>query len=463
MAAGPYFILSPTTVVSLLGLLRGADKTVPTPAEDWREAVVDVVIPALNEEENIALCLDSVARQSLKPRQVILVDDGSNDRTRDYARRYADSIGLNLLLIQREKPIGKTPTIKRQAREFDADVEFILDGDTVLESPNYIERAVQELYQGVGIASACGTILPLRERDRKRILDGEQLQRFARANPDADFKRRLSWTRRLQRAITALYREALYLFLQRFVYHGQMVFFGTIINPVGCAVAYRRRYIKDLFDRYEPILGDDLTNSEDIFIGFALLDQGYRNIQLIDVTARSIEPEVGRLPRQLYFWSSSFLQCTYYFDELVHSPFKAGKRFLRRFRKGYREEKKEIEEKRKIKEAYRQPFGIDYSRTFGRPMGWMIFAAALEKVFFPTTMLIMAILHNWEGLLITLLIETCISIGILTIVAKGERLSMLFKGLLLTPLRYTVLMFDFVTILRFASDLWITRNRRWRK
>jgi hypothetical protein len=71
------------------------------------------------------------------------------------------------------------------------------------------------------------------------------------------------------KAITNLYRESLYMFLQRFVYLGQMVFFGSITNPVGCAVAYRRKYVKELFDSYEPMFGDDLTNSEDIFIGFA--------------------------------------------------------------------------------------------------------------------------------------------------------------------------------------------------
>jgi len=463
MATTPYFVLSPTTVVSLLGLLRGADKTDPNPAENWRDAVVDVVIPALNEEEHIALCLSSLARQTFKPRQVILVDDGSNDHTRDYARKYADSIGMELLLIQRAKPIGKTPTIKRQAREFDADVEFILDGDTVLESPNYIERAVEELYKGAGIASACGTILPLRERDRQRFVQAENMRGFMQEHPKVDFVHRHGFWHRLQGGVTNLYREALYLFLQHFVYHGQMVFFGTIINPVGCAVAYRRKYILELFDHYEPILGDDLTNSEDIFIGFALLDQGYRNIQLMDVTARSTEPEVGNLPRQLYFWSSSFLQCTFYFDELMRSPFKAGKRYLQRFRKGHREQQKEIEEKRKIREAYRQPFGIEYSRTYGRPMGWIIFAAALEKIFFPTTMLILLLLRLWEPLLVTVAVETVVSVGILTIIAKGRRFKMLIKGVLLTPVRYTVLLFDFITIMRFAVDLWITKNRRWRK
>ena len=36
----------------------------------------------------------------------------------------------------------------------------------------------------------------------------------------------------------------------------------------------------------------------------------------------SIEPGIERLPRQLYLWSSSFLQALYYFSELPLSPFK---------------------------------------------------------------------------------------------------------------------------------------------
>jgi len=125
---------------------------------------VDVVIPALNEADNIVLCLASVLRQTLKPRRIMLIDDGSNGWNR--------RTGEGVLQHERGRAHGdqapeadrQTPTIKRQARELDSDVEFILDADTVLESDNYIERTVQELYQAVGIASAFGTILPQRRR-----------------------------------------------------------------------------------------------------------------------------------------------------------------------------------------------------------------------------------------------------------------------------------------------------------
>ncbi len=174
MASTPYFILSPSTLLSLVGLFRGPDKTVPTPAEDWRQATVDVVIPAFNEERHIVRSLASLLNQTFKPRQIILVDDG---------------------------------TLKRQARDYDSDVEFVLDGDTVLESDNYIERTVQELYQAVGIASACGTILPMRRRDRRAIDRTPTIRAFNKTHPRHDTTNGTNWIRDTATDITNLYRE----------------------------------------------------------------------------------------------------------------------------------------------------------------------------------------------------------------------------------------------------------------
>ena len=529
MATYPYFILSPSTILSVAGFLRGPEKVTPTPVEDWREARVDVVIPALNEADNIILCLASVLKQTLKPRRILLIDDGSTDGTVDRATSFCKLHGVELVAIQRRKPIGKTPTIKRQARELDSDVEFILDADTVLESNNYIERVVQELYQGVGIASAFGTILPQRLKDRRRTEAMPEVERYLAQHPEARTTRKTSALRTLRRGITNIYRETLYLFLQRFLYKGQLAFFGTTSNPVGCAVAYRRKYVKDLFDHIGPILGDDLTNSEDIFIGFSMVNEGYRNIQLTDVYARTVEPEVHRLPRQIYLWSSSFLQSCYYFDPLMRSPFKSFRRKkLRDQAKGFapaaaaeRAEKKVTvqarpalaaagagmalspmsialrgplspgspthglsnvatvigprpvaghgagvpagTDRRVVREPYRQAFGRERTVTNGRPAGWILLMSAIEKIFFPTALIIMLIARNWEALWVTAAAETAVCVGALAYVMKGQRLEYILKGLLATPIRYALLLSEVVTIGRFATDLWITNNRKWRK
>ena len=511
MATYPYFVLGPNAALSIAGLTRGPDRTKPTPVEDWRQARVDVVIPAFNEADTIVLCLAALLRQTLRPRRVILVDDGSSDGTIDSARAFCQENGIELIAIQRRKPIGKTPTIKRQAREFDSDVEFILDGDTVLESPNYIERTVQELYLGVGIASACGTILPLRRRDRRTIAQDDAVRAFA-GNPAPQPVAEEPRLRAFARGVTNLYREVLYLFLQRFVYRGQMVFFGSITNPVGCAVAYRRKYVERLFDHFGPKLGDDLTNSEDIFIGMGMLDEGYRNIQLTDVYARTVEPLCHRLPRQVYLWSSSFLQSCFYFDALVRSPLQVHKRWQLRRRppqgksglpadvrvtrvpalasaggptmgptmatmlrgtvavttgtgggSGRGPVAGTSSDRRVVREAYRQAFGRQHTATYGRPVGWLLLTSVVEKVFFPTALLIMMLVGNWEAFWVTLAFESLIGVIALVTVTKGQRVQYFFKGLAVIPVRYALLASEVVTLGRFAIDLWVTRNRKWRK
>ena len=152
---------------------------------------ISVIIPALNEADNIVLCLASVLRQTVKPHRIMLIDDGSRDGTVQRAKAFCRMNGVELTAIQRRKPIGKTPTIKRQARELDSDVEFILDADTVLESDNYIERTVQELYQAVGIASAFGTILPQRRRDRQRCQEAGFARHFIKPVDPEELKRLL--------------------------------------------------------------------------------------------------------------------------------------------------------------------------------------------------------------------------------------------------------------------------------
>ena len=491
--------------------MRGPDTTPATPARDWRSVTVDVVIPAHNEQDNIVRCLASVLGQTRQPRSIIVVDDGSTDETAARARAFAEFHGVGIRVVRRLTSIGKTPTIREQVRTLDSDVLFVLDADTLLESNTYIERVVEELYQGVGIASAFGSILPLRERDRRAADEQPAVLWFDDAYPSYEPPRQKGWWRRLASGITNTYREVLYLFLQRVVFSGHMAIFGTVSNPAGCAVAYRRAYLETLFDTVEPQLGDDLTNSEDIFIGLGMLNEGYRNVQVLDVVARTVEPEVQRLPRQLYLWSSAFLQSAFYFDALLKSPFKIFRR--RRLGRGDGGPDRRFErmavpagsvayagaapapisglfsamtnvstglpriwatggagaagfsgsERRRIQEPYRQAFGGAHTRIYGRPAGWALLASSVEKIAFPTVMLLMLIFRNGEGLLITIGAETLLAVVALTVVMKGRRLEYFAKGVAVAPLRYALLAFEVATIARFASDLWLTGNRRWRK
>ena len=120
-------------------------------------------------------------------------------------------------------------------------------------------------------------------------------------------------------------------------------------------------------------------------------------------------------------------------------------------------------DRRRVSEPYRQAFGRARTESHGRPAGWILLMSAIEKVFFPTTLLIMVLLRYWEALAVTVACETAICIAALAFVMKGRRIEYILKGIAVTPIRYALVGSELITIGRFASDLWITNNRKWRK
>jgi len=413
MTASPYFVFGPNTVLGIIGLMQGRNRMPATPARDWRTVTVDVVIHAFNEEDNILRCLASLTQQTLRPRKIVVVDDGSADLTGPRALRFGCVAGIYVDVVTRLNSIGKAMSIKEQARALDSDVLFVLDADAILESDTYVERTVQGLYQGVGIASACGSILPLREIDRDAIDESAPIRAFIEASPSYSPPSKKNWLRRLAAATTNMYREVLYLFLQRLVSQGQMAAFGTINNPAGCAVAYRRAYLNRLFNRVHPAPADHLTKSEEIFIGLATLNEGYRNIQVLDVCARTTEPEVQRLTQQVDSRSSAFLHSTLYFDALLRS------------------------------------------RGF-------LLTSAIERVVLPTMILIMILLGWWKALAVIIVMEMLLSVTTLVLVMKGRRLEFLLKGIAVAPIRYALLASELRTMARFAVEVWLLDERPFR-
>lgn len=453
------FVLGPTALLGAYGLLREPDRTVPTPREAWRDAVVDVVIPGHCHQGTIIHCLAALLTQTLKPRQVMLVDDGGIDRdgTAVLAREFAIANHMPLTIVERRWSIGRTPTVKRQTREFDGDVLFVLDADTVLTSPDYLERCVQELYQGVGIASACGTLLPLRGRDRRALSATAAFRRWVGQDEYRDPQAGQGRGHRIEQWLADTFRECTALVQQRFVQRGQMRVFGGIGHPPGGAVAYRRRYLKDLFDRYEPVHGDTLTHAEDVFIGFALNNEGYRNIQLSDVVARAQQHELHHLPVQIARDAMAYLQGCFHFDALLHTP-------LRSLRNRWRRHGKATpgQELRRIAEAYRQPFGERLTREQGRPIGWVMVCVALEKLALPATLLAMLAFGQLSLVGWVLAVELALWLAVLTIVAREGRLAIALRGLMVAPLRYVALVADVAGVFGFMRERWHTRGQRRR-
>ena len=92
---------------------------------------VSIVIPARNEEKKLPILLSSLKGQCLTPDEVIVVDDRSEDKTREVAEKAGTRV------IQ-SKPLpegwtGKTWACYQGAKEAKGEILIFLDADTFIE------------------------------------------------------------------------------------------------------------------------------------------------------------------------------------------------------------------------------------------------------------------------------------------------------------------------------------------
>jgi SAM-dependent methyltransferase len=118
--------------------------------------LVSVVIPCFNAEQYLAATIDSVATQTLRDLEVLVVDDGSTDASVEVARRWtSDHPDLDVHILRR--PASGHPAHTRNSGVAHARGRYILclDADDQL-TPDLIERSVIALttHPEAGIAYA---------------------------------------------------------------------------------------------------------------------------------------------------------------------------------------------------------------------------------------------------------------------------------------------------------------------
>jgi len=122
-------------------------------AIDGATLSVSIIIPAFNEEKMIGRCLESLVHLDFAHDhfEVILVDNGSRDRTIAVARSFADRLHLTIL----EKTGVRISTLRNLgAREARADVLAFLDADC-LAPRDWLDRILElTLSQNPGIVGA---------------------------------------------------------------------------------------------------------------------------------------------------------------------------------------------------------------------------------------------------------------------------------------------------------------------
>lgn len=216
---------------------------------------ISVMVPCYNEEKTIERTLLTIFAQTRQADQIVVVNDGSTDRTLEILERYRGRIQI----VDLQRNTGNKSRAQEQGlRYIIGDIMVTTDADTRLE-PHFIEE-VEKSFEDIGVAAVSGYVESLKD----------------------------NW-------LTAL-REIDYVIGQH-VYKEAQSLIGHLMVIPGCAAAFRT----DLFRRY--ITFDHDTITEDMDFTYKFHEIGLRIDYNRRVIAYTQDPsDVASYRRQMKRW-----------------------------------------------------------------------------------------------------------------------------------------------------------------
>ena len=133
---------------------------------------ISVIIPTWNRKEDLLHCLDLVQRQSVKPKEIIVVDNGSTDGTVDVIKKQFPSVKVIANRQNRGACIARNQGITASAGE----LLWFLDNDSMVYSKDCLKSMLPLLKGTVGLVG--GELLVENNRTkgiirRTLLLNGE--------------------------------------------------------------------------------------------------------------------------------------------------------------------------------------------------------------------------------------------------------------------------------------------------
>ena len=230
---------------------------------------VAVLIPAYNEEKVIVRTIRSVMMSTYKNIRIIVIDDGSKDRTYDIAREaYPADIASGRLTVLTKPNAGKAEALNFALQHFDEEIYVGIDADTVI-AHDAIARLVPH-FANPKIGAVAG---------------------------NAKVGNRVNlWTR---------WQALEYISSQNFERRALDLFDVVVVVP-GAIGAWRTASVR-AGDGYHPN-----TVAEDADLTMNLLEQGYSVIYEDQALAFTEAPVTADgLMRQRFRWSFGILQAIF--------------------------------------------------------------------------------------------------------------------------------------------------------
>lgn len=122
---------------------------------------VSVYIPCFNGEQHIALCIASLLTQSHAPDEIVVVDDGSTDRSAEIAATYP------IKLVRHDRNMGLAAARNTGISQTSGDIVASIDADCCA-SRGWLKRLVRTLDHNPHVIGVAGCLI---ERNYRTIAD----------------------------------------------------------------------------------------------------------------------------------------------------------------------------------------------------------------------------------------------------------------------------------------------------
>ena len=102
--------------------------------------LISIIIPVYNEEAGVTACLESLLSQTYSPLEIIIIDDGSTDRTIEAVKK------LKVTLLKQSHQ-GPGAARNKGAKVAKGDILVFVDADMTF-TPDFIEKLTAPIRAG---------------------------------------------------------------------------------------------------------------------------------------------------------------------------------------------------------------------------------------------------------------------------------------------------------------------------
>ncbi len=149
---------------------------------------ISILIPCHNEAASIRVCVDSCLNQTRPPDQILVVNDGSTDRSGEILASFGDRIEVITVPVATG---NKSYAQQKGLAHITGDVFVATDGDTILD-PKLVEAVERTYTEQPDIIAICGYVQSLQFnwltacREMEYVI-GQNLYKVAQSYLDAIF------------------------------------------------------------------------------------------------------------------------------------------------------------------------------------------------------------------------------------------------------------------------------------